>query len=126
MKSVLIIDDDLVLQKILIKMLRGYSDQIEVKCFDDGSHGIEYLSITSLYPDLIFLDINMPEMNAWQFLEAYKKLNINIDIPVYILSSSIDDRDISKADDIGLVKEYLVKPLKKDELGDICRKELAI
>lgn len=126
MKHIFVIDDDLVLQRIMRKMLSNYSDQIQVECYDDGKLGIEGLSNAEVAPDLIFLDINMPEMDAWQFIEAYKKLDVRQDIPIYILSSSIDQRDIDKAMEIGLVKKYLIKPMKKQDLHMICDIELGL
>ena len=65
------------------------------------------------YP-VIFLDINMPVMNGWQFLEQMQILNLNP--TVYILTSSIDQSDISKARTFKNVKAFLTKPLTYDKM----------
>lgn len=118
MGSVCIIDDDPVLQKIMHRLIIGFNDQIKVSIFQDGQDAIEGLKKMAVIPDLIFLDINMPIMNAWSFIEIYEANNF-AHVPIYILSSSIDERDISRAKELKLVKEYLIKPLRKDALRQL-------
>ncbi|MGL1887671.1 MAG: response regulator [Reichenbachiella sp.] len=123
MSKVYVIDDDPILQRIMTKMLSNFDDEVEVVIFLHGEEAIEKLKTVEVLPDLIFLDINMPIMDAWDFIENFKEANVG-DIPIYILSSSIDYRDIAKAENIGLIQDYLVKPLRKDRLIEICNKEL--
>lgn len=68
--------------------------------------------------DIILLDLNMPEMNGWEFLDEYQKL----DTPkasVYILTSSLDTRDKLKSKDYDVVKGYFDKPLKNHYIAEI-------
>ncbi|MCV9385840.1 response regulator [Reichenbachiella ulvae] len=122
-RKVYVIDDDPILQRIMKKMLGNFDSDVDVHMFLHGEEAIEQLRQDVELPDLIFLDINMPIMDAWEFIENYQKLGIEI-VPIYILSSSIDYRDIDKAENIELIKDYLVKPLKKDRLIEICKREL--
>ena len=74
--------------------------------------------------EIIFLDINMPIMDGWQFLEEYIKLNPKIGkkIVIYICSSSISPDDINKAKEISAVTDYIIKPVSKDMLAEILTK----
>ena len=123
MKSVCVIDDDPILQKIMSRMIQNFDESLEISSFQDGQNAIDQLAKKDKLPDLIFLDINMPKMDAWGFLDELDKITSE-DLPIYILTSSIDQRDIDKADSISRVKKYLIKPMKKQELHDICALEL--
>ncbi|TRO65265.1 response regulator [Christiangramia sabulilitoris] len=66
---------------------------------------------------LIFLDLNMPVMNGWDFLEAFRERNINHRI--IILTSSISKVDIEKAKEYPFVQKYMIKPLNKKKFAEI-------
>lgn len=83
---------------------------------------LEVLGCTNkLQPDVIFLDINMPGLSGWQFLERYQsQLCEGIRRPfIFILTTSINSRDEKKAADIGLVDGFLTKPLAPTDLQAI-------
>lgn len=88
----------------------------------DGKHGFEYLTenFNAAEKYIIFLDINMPIMNGWGFLNELNKVDFSIDhIKVYIVSSSTDDKDIKKATSYVSVKRFLSKPLLMETLKEI-------
>ncbi|WP_055412174.1 response regulator [Nonlabens sp. YIK11] len=68
---------------------------------------------------LIFLDINMPEMNGWQFLEALKNVRYNFPIQVAIVTSSIDPEDQKRSSTYDMVTTLLTKPVAANELQDM-------
>jgi len=87
----------------------------------NGTEALKYLS-NSLssgkgIPDMIFLDLNMPEMNGWEFLEKLPQtLDGKIDIPVCILSSSISTHDSDRSQTYACVRGMIAKPLTQEHL----------
>lgn len=72
-------------------------------------------------PEIIFLDLNMPIWDGWQFLDEFTKIPIptNQRITIYILTSSNNEEDFKKAKKYSLNSNYLVKPIEQDQLKDI-------
>ncbi|MCU0394165.1 MAG: response regulator, partial [Thermoflexibacter sp.] len=72
-------------------------------------------------PDIILLDINMPEMDGWQFLDEYLAIQPPLAkyARVYVVTSSIDGADLTKAKTINGVFDFIVKPIQKDKLIEI-------
>lgn len=83
---------------------------------------LEYLkSKKDPHPDLILLDIRMPLMDGWQFLEQYNKLRkeLQSEVTIVMLSSSGNLEDIAKSKTFTIVSDYMVKPLTKEIIEDI-------
>ena len=73
-------------------------------------------------PDIIFLDLNMPTVNGWEFLEKFEQLSMEKSLEkclIYILTSSLDTADIAKADDNILVKGFIHKPIDLEDMAVI-------
>lgn len=81
----------------------------------------EHLYDRERTPDYILLDLEMPVMDGWQFVEEFLQMKplLEKEVKVYIVSSSIDDRDKDKAKSISIITDYLVKPLNSAGLKDI-------
>ncbi|WP_299112070.1 response regulator [uncultured Winogradskyella sp.] len=73
-------------------------------------------------PDVILLDINMPIMDGWQFLDEFIKVKTKKPITIFVVSSSIDPQDIEKAKKYSIVKDYILKPISPDMLTVISKK----
>ncbi len=126
LNKVLVIDDDEINNFVCAKVISrsGYAD--EVKTFLSGQEGLDYLdnaknSHDTSAPDLILLDINMPSMDGWEFLEVYKRMIDKFDRqPVLLmLSSSVYEEDIEKANQYPEVSDYIIKPLTPERLENL-------
>ncbi|MBI1221951.1 MAG: response regulator [Bacteroidetes bacterium] len=116
--QIMLVDDneiDLFLHEKLIR-LSGISDS--VISFTTAREALSYLEKNNTQPDIILLDIQMPEMDGFDFLKAYEQItNLNFDITqIFMVSSSLDFSDISKAKANPLVTEFIKKPLNVKEL----------
>ena len=93
-----------------------------------GREGLDYLAVEvpagAVRPDILFLDINMPGMNGWEFLEEYKKLDISMQakMVVVMLSTSRNPDDIAKAQTYGALTDFKSKPLTEQMLEDVLEK----
>lgn len=120
-----IIDDD----PIFIYGTKRLLDEIdfaeEILVFNDGEIGITGLTALiekgSPLPDVIFLDLNMPIMNGWEFLDAFLEIPLALreHVSIYILSSSVDPRDLEKVKEYSVINNYILKPLSRKILRNI-------
>lgn len=113
--DVVIIDDDAVvlfLHKILVQKSPLSSS---LYCFDNGNDAYSYLCKRRTYnPILILLDINMPGMSGWEFLEKIARDQCDQNVWVVMVTSSINSSDKKKAEKYSRVIDYLEKPLSKE------------
>lgn len=92
---------------------------------ESGKGALDYLKsmidMNKIAPTLIFLDINMPGMNGWEFLEEYNNLDKEIQSKVIMvmLTTSDNPLNIARAKSWSFVSDYITKPLTKDKLEDI-------
>lgn len=73
-------------------------------------------------PDIIFLDLNMPIMDGWQFLDEFTKIPLEQEVTIYIVTSSIDPADRKRAGKYEKVSNFIVKPIEVDHLQEILDK----
>jgi len=114
--NVCIIDDDPIFvygTKVLLNSNRNFCSNILV--YENGQEALDVLQNTlntNEFPDVIFLDLNMPVMDGWEFLDEFCKLPIvDANTNIYILSSSVNPLDIEKSKKYSLVKDFISKPL---------------
>jgi CheY-like chemotaxis protein len=115
-----LIDDDQMFTYLLSKQMRLVDFCDTVLIFNDGQEALKYLrpiiETPETLPSVILLDINMPVLDGWQFLDEFSKFNIRKKITVYIVSSSIDQADQIKAGSYKEVSNFYVKPITKAHL----------
>lgn len=127
-KSVLLIDDDKATNFYNRLVLEKMCFTEEICMVENGQEALEFLKsgIKGEYPqpDLIFLDINMPIMNGWEFLEAYKKLSINQKgkIIIIMLTTSLNPEDQTRAENMIEVSGFRRKPLSIHAINEIIEK----
>jgi CheY-like chemotaxis protein len=126
--SVLLVDDDEINNFISIKLIKKALLNTEIMACLNGKFAIDQLveiqkKDPAKLPDYILLDINMPIMNGWEFLDEYKRLNIDPQgkTKIYIISSSVFSNDINKARSYPLVKDFISKPLNVDKIVELFR-----
>ncbi|AWV97999.1 response regulator [Arcticibacterium luteifluviistationis] len=122
LESILLVDDDHITNFIHQKIIDNLKCAKHVKVAKNGLEAIDYLKQDStVLPDLIFLDINMPKMNGWEFLEAYGNLDNEgkENTVIIILTTSQNPDDFEKAKASPYVKVIENKPLTKDMISNI-------
>ncbi len=120
--NVTIVDDDKLFAFITKKAIESTNLVEQIRIFGNGLEAITFLmdSINNHepLPDIILLDLNMPIMDGWQFLEEFIVLppRLNKKILVYVVSSSIAEQDIERAKALSSVSDFIVKPVSKDKI----------
>jgi CheY-like chemotaxis protein len=122
LKNIALVDDDLVYTFLSKKAIESSNLAERIDVFGNGKDAIDFIkeniSNPDLMPDIIFLDISMPVMDGWQFLEEFTLLEPEIGkiIRIYVCSSSISPNDVAKVKSISAVSDYIIKPIAKEKL----------
>jgi CheY-like chemotaxis protein len=122
LKTILLIDDDEATNYIHTMIIEDAHFAENIVVMDSAIEALKYLTTTvdGKYPqpDLIFLDINMPAMDGWTFMQKYSTLDLNQQAKTIIvmLSTSLNPSDKEKADTIPLISGFMSKPLSEEKL----------
>lgn len=116
----LLIDDNYLDNFITKKLLENSNFAKNVVSSESPAYAIRLLASGSVKPDVIFLDIRMPNMTGFEFLDAYDKLDIEKEgIKIYLLSSSFDPTDMKRSSKNKYVTHFIHKPLTHKILEDL-------
>jgi CheY-like chemotaxis protein len=127
LKQLALVDDDDVFVFLTTRMLEKYKLVDLIKIFDNGYDALvfiqENLGNIEALPDIILLDLSMPIMDGWQFLDEFVKINPKIGkkITIYICSSSISPDDVVRAKTITAVSDFIIKPMTKEKLIEMVK-----
>jgi CheY-like chemotaxis protein len=124
--NVFVVDDDKIYHFLIKKLFISNNIEVSPSFFENGQDaldGIKHnLDKEENQPDLILLDINMPVLDGWQFLEEFKKLKefIKKEISIYVISSSDNSMDRNKAKEFDdEITNYYLKPMTSDAIKSI-------
>ncbi len=124
-KLIAIVDDDEVHQFTLKKQIEFTKLAEEVRIFPDGEEAIlffeENAANPEMLPDVLFLDINMPIMDGWDFTSQYIQIKetLSKETAIFMVSSSIREEDIRRAKNIPEIADYIVKPISSQTLMNL-------
>lgn len=116
-KEIWIVDDDRSYQLHASLTLEDAENLSNVRFFDDGKEALERISFNSethgTLPDLIFLDVLMPKMDGWEFLEEFSKIKdkLNKKVVIYLCSTLVEEDTRTKALKYPEVQDYITKPV---------------
>lgn len=119
-KITYLIDDDKLSIKLMSMLIAKNNFCEEIISFHNPKTALDELKNnakdTSKLPDVILLDLNMPVLDGWQFLDEFILIEFSKEIVVFIVSSSIDPSDLEMAKNYPIVKDYIIKPLTSEKL----------
>ncbi|MBC6997730.1 response regulator [Cytophaga sp. FL35] len=125
--STCIIDDDPIFVYSTKRIMKEVDFSDEIMVYNNGQDAIEAIEDIvesgESIPPIIFLDLNMPIMNGWEFLDEFVKIpNPNREKTViYIISSSIDPRDLERIRNYEIVDNYILKPVVREDLHTVLK-----
>lgn len=113
----MVLDDDEINNLIIRKVIEDIAPDVAIIDFQNALKALDFLKKESNTIGLLFLDIGLLEMDAWEFLE--KLAGIKPDLNVIIITVSLKEEDYQKAKNYAQVKHYIVKPLNKVKLQQV-------
>ena len=123
-KNILLVDDENVFHFINSKVITSTGIDCEIQTASNGQEALaiinKYLMASTPAPDYIFIDLNMPKMDGFEFIRAFKGMEFHHKekTTIVILTSSIDPMDIERARKLG-VDHFITKPLSEEDIRSI-------
>ncbi len=120
-----IIDDDPIFVYGTKRIIKEVDFATSILVYSNGQEALDGLTKLCMarepLPEVIFLDLNMPILNGWEFLDEFKncKSKRSKKIIIYIISSSVDPRDLERVKNYEQVDTYILKPITPDDLAKI-------
>ncbi|KAB2913416.1 MAG: response regulator [Bacteroidetes bacterium] len=126
--TICVVDDDEIYQFVIKSQLESRKLARKILMFSDGELAIDFFKTVvdnaDELPDLVLLDLNMPIMDGWEFLDEFIMLKPKLPkkVTIYVVTSSINQTDIDRAKRISEVTDYIVKPINEETLMDMLLK----
>ena len=123
--KIFVVDDDEVSSLVLEKQCERSLCAVEISKFRHGLLAIVYLiehqNQPSELPDCIFLDMDMPIMNGWEFLEQYQRIlpSLQKNIRIYMMSAFVNDRDYLRGLQTASLTDIIEKPIPPEKILEI-------
>ncbi len=125
MSTVCIIDDDKLYVSLVTMMIKNNSFADELIVFSNGKEALDFFKTaiddpSQTMPDVILLDLNMPIMNGWEFLEAMQPFShkiLSMGIRLNIVSSTINQEEVARAENHEIVHNFITKPISKEAIA---------
>ena len=130
MCKLVLIDDNPIDHYIVRTMLHNNEACKQATYTFDGSMVLEFIeeniSASHRLPDVIFLDLTMPNFSGWEFLDKFEKIKDSLGkkIELYVMTSSVRESDKERSSKYGCVNSFISKPLTKQVLNNICQQQL--
>jgi CheY-like chemotaxis protein len=120
-KTCLLIDDNYIDNFVTRKIIEGSNFAESIVVVRSATEAINSLRDGLVKPDVIFLDVRMPLMSGFEFLDEYDKIGIDKEnIKIFMLSSSLDPLDLRKSTDNKYITQFIHKPLTQKALEELC------
>jgi len=127
-QTAVLIDDDSISNFITEKLILREAFAQKVQSFISAEKALAHfenlIQQNSAFPEMIFLDLNMPGMDGWEFIKAYKNLPdvFTSQCRLFMLSSAVDAKDIVQAKSLDEVEDFISKPLTIEDIAVIREK----
>lgn len=127
LKNLWLIDDDEIFVFLTRKTIQKTNFSGEVVVFANGKNALDHLTLIAgnnkMLPEIIFLDLAMPVMDGWQFLEEFKLLKPKFEkvVTIYIVSSSVSPYEVQRANNMSDVSDFIIKPVSKEKFIEIIK-----
>src|SRR5579875_1988165 len=127
-RNYILVDDDPWCNNICAFNIKKALGHVDIKAFSGAAEALVFINTEfskNPQPTILYLDINMPIMNGWDFLEYFEQFSDNIknNISIYVLSSSVNQSDIQRAKANNNVKDFISKTLLDDTIRLLSEKE---
>lgn len=123
--DIILVDDDDVYLFVATHIFKSLSRELSIESFTDGEQALTFFKECAQFqydtPDVLLLDINMPFLDGWSFLNEYEKLKpgLKSKVHIYLVTSSNRERDRQRANQYKDLESYIVKPVSRSKLKKV-------
>jgi len=121
--KICIIDDDEIYRFAFGRHLKSLEATSSLQTFSESEMALdffrEYRVMNDELPDILFLDINMPIMGGFEFIEAFEKLGLTKKIDIYVMSSLLSEENLKQVKNYESITDYFTKPIGEDTLNEL-------